>query len=376
MEKEQIHKSGGKDDFYAQLPANQISLSQLLRSKDLFHKVPDDWSVIITDITGSTIAVLQGKHEQVNLIATGSIVTVLNIAFSKGISIPFFFGGDGATFILPASIQQEVMDTLLLYQQYVLENYRLHLRTGMIPVKDVYSSGHELYIAKLFRSATFSIPVLLGNGLNFAEKAVKLSENGSSETPDPSCRLDLSGMECRWDKIEVPIDSNEVITLLITSKNTRDQANIFCKVMDMIEDLYGPPSARQPISIAKLKLRSTFGRHKTVNTFRRYFFFLTLRGKKFLHSLVEMADTLVIDGRINTVITGNAYQRKELLQFLDQLESTGEIFYGVHISASSIMSCYVRDLNSGHIHFVDGADGGYTHAARMLKGKLNNKTNY
>jgi len=33
------------------------------------------------------------------------------------------------------------------------------------------------------------------------------------------------------------------------------------------------------------------------------------------------------------------------------------------------MSCYVRNLNERHVHFVDGAEGGYTNAARVIKQK-------
>jgi hypothetical protein len=52
------------------------------------------------------------------------------------------------------------------------------------------------------------------------------------------------------------------------------------------------------------------------------------------------------------------------------MEAEGEILYGLHTSGASIMSCYVRDQKDGHIHFVDGADGGYTKAAKVLKGKM------
>ena len=34
------------------------------------------------------------------------------------------------------------------------------------------------------------------------------------------------------------------------------------------------------------------------------------------------------------------------------------------------MSCYVRNMNENHIHFVDGSEGGYTKAAGMLKRKF------
>jgi hypothetical protein len=85
---------------------------------------------------------------------------------------------------------------------------------------------------------------------------------------------------------------------------------------------------------------------------------------------VELTDTLTIDGRINTVISGTPQQRKLLSSYLDHLEEKGKIKYGLHVSEQSVMSCYVRDMKKGdHIHFVDGAGGGYTKAANQLKNK-------
>ncbi|MNL78808.1 hypothetical protein D3C87_2052860 [compost metagenome] len=85
-----------------------------------------------------------------------------------------------------------------------------------------------------------------------------------------------------------------------------------------------------------------------------------------------MSDTLVIDGKINTVITGTPEQRAQLQNALDVMEAAREIHYGLHVSSESVMSCYVHDLKDGHIHFIDGAEGGYTKAAGMLKQKLRN----
>lgn len=83
-----------------------------------------------------------------------------------------------------------------------------------------------------------------------------------------------------------------------------------------------------------------------------------------------MSDTLVIDGKINTVISGTRAQRKALQDFLNEMESEGQLYYGMHLSRASVMSCYVRDFKDSHIRFVDGSEGGYTQAAKMLKGKL------
>lgn len=374
------------DQFYSDLPVSSITLSALLSDENSFNTVPHDWHVIITDIKDSTLAVLNGKHQDVNLIATGSIVTVLNIAFKMNITVPFFFGGDGATFIVPASLIGQLMRALKTYKTNTLNNFNLDLRTGTIPVEKIYAEGHEIRISKFSRSTSFSIPIVLGSGLDYAEKVIKGKDYllSDSDNEDP----DLSGMQCRWDKIAPPKNKEEIVTLLIIARDTEQQSVVFKKVLEKIDELYGPPEKRQPISVAQLKLKTTFSRLSTEMRARLgkikwleliknwlgslfvYIYFSTKKGQKYLKSLVEMSDTLVIDGRINTVITGTADQRKILQQLLDTMETDREIFYGLHISNASIMSCYVRNLEDDHIHFVDGSEGGYTKAAKMLKAKL------
>jgi len=152
--------------------------------------------------------------------------------------------------------------------------------------------------------------------------------------------------------------------------------------------LYGVPEIRQPISVSKLKMKTTFNRLgmemrarlgkikwfemiKTwFTTWYGFIYFSTEKGRSYLENLVKMSDTLVIDGKINTVISGTISQRKALQELLDAMETEGEILYGLHVSGAAIMSCYVRNLEDDHIHFVDGSEGGYTKAAGMLKKKL------
>ena len=86
--------------------------------------------------------------------------------------------------------------------------------------------------------------------------------------------------------------------------------------------------------------------------------------------LVDFSDTLVIDGKINTVISGTTRQRELLETALNELEQNNEIHYGLFVSKESVMSCYVRSMDNNHVHFVDGSDGGYTKAAGVLKEKL------
>ena len=376
------------NQFYNNLRDTDTSLAQLMLQKELFQAVPSDWHVIVTDIKGSTNAVANGLHETVNLVATGSIVAVLNLAYKANITVPFFFGGDGATFIVPESIFQPAMQALLTYSENTLDNVGLSLRAGAVSVADIYKEGHHLLISKIKISTTLTIPVLLGTGLSYAEKIIKEEDYLFYCEKDEDCVPDLDGMQCRWDKINPPKKDNEIVTLLIIAAEGIEQSEAFRKVFLVLDEIYGVPRHRQPISVSKLKLNTSFSRlgsemkakighisiWKFINTWVTnlygFIYFRTGKGLRYLKRLVEMSDTLVIDGRINTVISGTEQQRLQLNKELDLLEKNGFILYGMHVSASAVMSCYVRDLEDGHIHFVDGSEGGYTKAAGILKNKL------
>ncbi len=376
------------DQFYSRLPVNEIPLSELLAEDHLFFRIPDNWHVIITDVKKSTEAVAAGLHETVNLVATGSIVAVLNIAYKADITIPFFFGGDGATFIIPPSIVEACKKALLLHQDNTEKSFNLHLRVGLVPVQDIYNAGHELKVTKLKTSQLFAIPVMLGNGLSHAEKIIKSEDFNMPAMALPEEDLDMTGMECRWDKIKPPATNDEVVSLLVVARDKISQANAFQKVVKELDRIYGDPDTRKPITVSQLKLKATVAKisremkaklggykplylvQKLLTTLLGRVYFKTKTGKNYLQQLVQLSDTLVIDGRINTVISGTTAQRQELKEALDQLEQSGLIWYGLFVSKESVLSCYVRNMNEKHIHFVDGSDGGYTRAAGVLKQKL------
>lgn len=375
-------------NFYGDMPINRRRLSDLLLNDKSFAPVPKDWHIILTDIKGSTAAVLGGSSENVNYIATGSIVTVLNLAFKAKIIVPFFFGGDGATFLVPDVLVELAVKKLMAYQTNVMQTFGLDLRVGSLPVEEIYKEGRKIRLSKYGLTRFFAIPVILGDGLSYAEDVIKDEfyklDKAAGELED----FDLDGMQCRWDQISPPADLQEILTLLIAAPDVNKQAVAFSKVLRAIDDIYGAVRKRQPISVEKLKLNTTYNRIKTEMRNRigkiKFFellqtwfmtsfgplYFLTNHGKRYLKRLVEMSDTLVMDGKINTVISGTATQREKLFKVLDELEATGNILYGFHISSASIMSCYVRDMKDDHIHFVDGAEGGYTKAAGVLKGKM------
>ena len=158
-------------------------------------------------------------------------------------------------------------------------------------------------------------------------------------------------------------------------------------------DIYGETEARKPFAIPNLRLDGSLKRiydemmvrlrkynvlyllgNYIVTKLGKLYLSYTPPGRAYLKEVIDLTDTLVLDGKLNTVISSTTTQRENLVKKLDALEKEGKILYGLHISQESVMSCYVRRIQNQHIHFVDGAGGGYTQAARVLKKKQKGDT--
>lgn len=376
-------------NFYSDLVVRDLPIKELIADKGNFLKVPEDWHILVADIRNSTEAVKKGNHNQVNLVATGCVIAILNLAEKRGMTVPFFFGGDGATFLIPDIMQKSALSVLEKHGQNSKKNFGFSLSIGSYPVNDIYKEGIDLSIARVKANEKLNIPVVLGNALQYAEERIKNNQYPlKAETEDTP--LNLEGMECKWDRVKPPESDQEVVSLIIAGCGDSDFSRIYSKIMTAIDEIYGSIDRRKPISVKKLKIKAGLQRIKDemktklgkwsfpafiksfmIANFGELYLKNTDSGKSYLQKLVELSDNLTFDGRINTVITGNSSQRNRLLKYLDKLEDLNLIKYGYHVSEDSIMSCYVKDMSTDqHIHFVDGGNGGYTKAANQLKLKF------
>ena len=367
-----------------------MPVSQLLAEEQLFATVPDDWHVIVTDIKQSTRAYGRGLHQEINLIATGSIICILNLAHRARIRIPFFFGGDGATLLVPEELLAQSLASLHKHRANSLANFQLDLRVGAVSVSDLIRHNQALRISHIYLNEMYAIPVILGDGLAYAERQVKANHDAALPNPEPDqVELDLSGMECRWDKIRPAQEHPEIVCLIVHATDQAQQAAVYKEIIDTIDSAYGPFGSRSPVTPRHLHLDTRVS--KIVTEMRakkgrmdlpylaknwlgtmvgKWWYFKQNNGRAYKHALMQMTDTLVLDGRINTVMAGTRAQRAILTTQLDRMEQANRITYGLFVSPESVMSCYVQDRVDKHIHFVDGSEGGYTMAARMLKDKL------
>ena len=91
---------------------------------------------------------------------------------------------------------------------------------------------------------------------------------------------------------------------------------------------------------------------------------------KYKDTLVANTDFRKFDDTLRMVISGNESQRIALDQYLQKKYEQRSLVYGIHKSSAALMTCVISDYNKDHIHFVDGADGGYAMAAKALKLRL------
>lgn len=381
------------ESFYQQLKTWTLPVTELLQMQH-FTEVPPDWYVVIADVQNSTAAVAAGRHNDVNLVAAGGLIAALNIARSKDVDIPFFFGGDGGAILVPETLANDVLVALYLHNENSKKATGLSMHIGCVHVNEILKEGGLLSIAKIQLGGYFCKAIILGNGLKVAEQKIKKDSSSHMNESVQGQALNLAGLQCRWEKVKPPAEENEIVCYLVEAQNQNDQASVFRKVLLKVDEIYGNIESRSPLSVNKLKLLTNlqkietemklkFGRwniryflnvlfENIIGTF--YFRFNlnlgTIRGRDYLSQLIANADTLTIDGRINTIISGGVEKRKKLVEFLDHLEAKGDLVYGHHISKESVMTCYIENMNDRHIHFVDGSDGGYTEAAKELKRKL------
>jgi len=96
-----------------------------------------------------------------------------------------------------------------------------------------------------------------------------------------------------------------------------------------------------------------------------------LDGKDYLNTLTKNSDFQKFDDTVRMTIDSNPEQRKRLVEYLESQMHAGKLCYGIHVSDSALMTCMVFDRKESHLHFVDGASGGYALASKQMKSQMN-----
>lgn len=382
--------------FYEQLPS--FKDFKLVFEGSNYRRVPDDWWVVITDVSGSTKAISEGRYKEVNLVGAASIIAVVNALENQ--AIPYVFGGDGATILLHDRDIAKIKPVLIATKAMAKQVFDLEIRAGAVPVAQLSSEGKYVELAKYQLSDTATLAMIRGGGVNLAEKLVKRDDTFSikSENPSGESQANLNGLSCRWSPI--PSKRGEVVSILVMARDvqTNSSDQIYRQVLEGIEQILGDHHDSYPVTfdgLAKRKMswksilnevrmqangRDWLGKVGAALwvaiTFSIVNLFIMLGLKspitdteKYVKEVSEGSDFRKFDDTLRMVRDCTAEQRWQIEDMLKGLYLKGLIFYGTYSSSHSLMTCYVASFSS-HVHFIDGSDGGYAMAAKGMKQQI------
>jgi len=385
------------DNFYDALDAQTSFLS--ITDPDIYVPAPDDWQIAITDVRGSTQAIQDGHYRAVNLVGASSIIALLNLV--PDTDLPFAFGGDGATMLLPPGLIEPASEALLGTRQMARDEFDLDLRLGLVPVADVRADGYDVRVAKVQVADDYAQAIFDGGGLAHADALVKDEATAPRyrvDDEDVTPNADFTGLECRWR--DIPSQHGETVTLLVTA-TTGDAAHdrsVYRTAIEAIEAVYGSSDQYRPITPGTLepsyspkRLRGETKIRTARHWWTRLKYLLDIwwrnvalkylvenemetasgvRWDHYIEKLVATSDFRKYDDTLRMVIAGTAAQRTALTNYLEEEYQSGRLAYGMHITDRALVTCVVFERMGRQMHFVDGADGGYAMAARTLKQRL------
>ncbi len=380
--------------FYTDLPS--YTLFEHSASAQNYTPLPDDWYVIITDVTGSTKAIEAGRYKEVNAVAVASIVALINSC--KPTDIPFVFGGDGVTACIPASLIDAAKPALAASRKMAREQFGLELRIGMVAVSEVRAQGQDILVAKFEATSDYVQAMFMGKGVNLAESMVKdpASDKHVSITDEMAGDTSLfEGFECRWNSIPTPSEENVSLLIEARTDDPEEEFRILEEIIGHIDACYDDPSLYRPVREHLLSLTGSSRLLKVESLVRTAFahgqhwwsylmklMFVRYIGKalmglsiktketdwgRYKYHFVQNSDFRKLDGTLRMIIAGTKAQRESLVEILDAYYQRNAIYYGYFTMSSALVTCIVTRYEKAHIHLLDGSDGGYAMAAKMLK---------
>lgn len=365
----------------------------------LYHSAPDDWAVVLADIRGSTKAIAEGRYKDVNMIGAACITAVLNVI--GDIEIPYVFGGDGATLLVPQVSVPAVRAALLKTKNLAQASFNLDLRVGAVSLPAIRAQGANVQVAKFRLSPGNYLAMFNGGGVSLADRLIKADtgdqgflflESGDGDEPD------LEGLSCRWE----PLKSRHGVMLSILvqplAKDREESAQAIGKVLrDLNAALGHEIEENRPVSTENMifkwpprglvaEARATHGQGRG---FKRRLAKILMQS--FIQYLLEKFDKEAggydapayraelrqnsdyrrFDDTLRLVLDCPEGDADKIEAVLQRARAEGDIAYGTYRTGSALMTCLLFSLeDSEHVHFIDGSDGGFAMAAVGLKEQL------
>jgi Protein of unknown function (DUF3095) len=377
--------SGRSDIFYNSIPVFR-GFARLMEPS-LYQPLPADWTVGVADIVESTKAIAAKRYKAVNMAGAAVIASVTNAL--EGREFPFVFGGDGASFAVAPDDLPRAREALAATAAWVREDLDLVMRVALVPVGAIRAEGADVRVARFGPSANLSYAMFSGGGLGWAEAAMKRGEFAIAAAPSGT-QPDLSGLSCRFE--EMPATRGLILSVLVVPTRRGDPL-AFRKVIEDVLTLVerSPeqgrpvppqgPALRWPPRGIDFEARATRGgslarRRAYVFAYTLFAYLIMRFGIKvggfvpqtYIRQLVENSDFRKYDDGLRMILDCTPELESELSRRLAAAAAVGIIRYGLYGQDAAMMTCFTPSaLRADHVHFIDGARGGYASAATALK---------
>lgn len=384
--------SQADDDFLASLPI--ILDFEDVADPSLYLPLPDGWALAVADIIDSTGAIENGRYKAVNMAGAGVISAIANVLGKS--DLPFVFGGDGAVVAIPADGLEKARDALSRAQSWVRDDMDMGLRAALVPVSEIRANGLDVRVARYRASEHATYAMFSGGGNSWAEASMKRGLYAVEAAPSGS-RPDLTGLSCRWN----PIKSNHGrIVSVIAIPGPAGDAKAFRKlVADVVALANEDGRGGHPVPVdgpelgfvregLGMEARAQSGYGDLAGRLRRsasiigqallvrvlYALGVSLgrfNAATYKRDVASNTDFRKFDDGLKMTVDVSAGGLSRIKAALEKAAAGRVCYYGLHEQDAALMTCIVPTaLSHDHMHFVDGASGGYATAASRLKAQI------
>lgn len=380
--------TGAQDPFYSTVPV--FSGFGSLMDPSRYVPLPDDWTIGLADIVQSTKAIAENRYKAVNMAGAAVIAAVTNTL--DGRDFPFVFGGDGASFAVSRHDVAHAREALAATAGWVGSELDLAMRVALVPVADLRARGLDVRVARFAPSPNLSYAMFSGGGLGWAEAAMKRGEFAVLPAP-PGVNPDLSGLSCRFE--EIPAANGVILSLLVVPAPGADPAafrDVIEQAIALVEQTpnagrplpAGGPPLKWPPSGVDLEARTKRGGALLLRRIQvlvaTMFSYIVVHYRinvggfspdRYMKQLIENSDFRKYDDGLRMVLDCPPMLADQLERQLAEAAGRNIARYGFHRQDAAMMTCFTPSpMRSDHVHFIDGAGGGYARAAVALKASL------
>jgi hypothetical protein len=356
-----------------------------------YRPLPDGWALALADVVSSGAAIADGKYKMVNMAGASVITAVLNALGQN--NYPFVFGGDGAAIAVPPEGQDAVRVALAAVARWIADDLGLQMRTALVPIAAIRAAGRDVCVARYQSSPDLTFAMFAGGGSAWAEAQMKQGAFAVDMAP-PGSKPDLTGLSCRWNPIR---SRNGHIVSIIAVAGARGVGDAFrMLVADVVaianEDgtTGNPLPAEGPVPRFHLggmeaevraltppgkrfmaKINVIFAVIMTIILYRTNLTVGGFNARAYGRELVRNTDFRKFDDGLKMTIDVDPARLARIEALLEDAAGKGICQFGLHRQTSALVTCIVPSIMSrDHMHFIDGAAGGYAQAASQMKAKM------